>query len=240
MRLHAALLALALALAPTGAALAQAANDPVPAEAGLLERFNRSVLQMNRTGGEAIGRFMDSMAPGIGDGLLMKGAATALFNAVNEPISIVSHLVAGDLDQAWLHTRRLAINTTAGFGGVVDRAAEWGLRGSLADLGLALCRRGVPDGPFVMVPVLGPRTTRDAVADVVIGNLVVTALVTAASGGSLSLVTLAIIAVLDEAAVLALARQMDPEAAALSSIEDYDALRQAYLDRRTERCASPG
>lgn len=166
----------------------------------------------------------------------MRAATSMLYNAINEPVAVVSRAVAGDLDGAWLHARRFAINATAGFGGAVDRAAQWGLPGSLADLGLALCQRGVPAGPFVMVPVLGPRTLRDAVSDVVLGNLVVSGLVVAVSGGSVSVGTLLAIAIADEIAVLAVARQMDPEAKALARIEDYDALRATYLERRAARC----
>ncbi len=206
-----------------------------------LERLNRWVHDLNTAGGAAIGAAASGLE-GLGAGAVLQPLGRAAFNLVNEPVSVVSELVAGEPARAWSHVQRFAINSTLGIGGLFDRARDWGLDPRAADLGLALCRRGVPAGPFVMVPVLGPRTLRDAVADVALGNLIVLAMLSPLVGPALSLEALAAIVVLDEIAVLAVARALDPDAAALTA-SDYETLRETYLARRAARCeagAAPG
>jgi phospholipid-binding lipoprotein MlaA len=205
-----------------------------PAPPGVMDRVNRWVHELNGAGGAALSRLN-----GLDAGGVLQPLGRAAFNLVNEPVSVVSELISGEPGRAWQHVQRFAINTTIGIGGLFDRARERGLEPRAADLGLALCRRGVPAGPFVMVPVLGPRTLRDAVADVVLGNLIVLALLTPLAGPLLTTEGLVAILVLDEIAVLAVARSLDPDAAALDAT-DYEGLRDAYLASRAARCAAPG
>jgi phospholipid-binding lipoprotein MlaA len=62
---------------------------------------------------------------------------------------------------------RFAINTTAGVGGLFDVADRIGLEGHHADFGQTLALAGVPSGPYLMLPVIGPTTTRDGVGALV-------------------------------------------------------------------------
>ena len=57
---------------------------------------------------------------------------------------------------------RLLINTTVGMGGVFDVASGWGYADHDTDFGLTLALWGIPDGPFLFLPVLGPSNPRDA------------------------------------------------------------------------------
>jgi phospholipid-binding lipoprotein MlaA len=59
---------------------------------------------------------------------------------------------------------RVAINTTLGLYGLLDIAGEAGLEKRKEDLGQTLGHWGVGPGPYVMLPVLGPSTLRDALA----------------------------------------------------------------------------
>ncbi len=59
---------------------------------------------------------------------------------------------------------RLSINTVFGLGGLLDIATEAGIEKHRADLGLTLGHWGVPTGPYVVLPLLGPSTVRDALA----------------------------------------------------------------------------
>jgi phospholipid-binding lipoprotein MlaA len=54
--------------------------------------------------------------------------------------------------------KRVAINSTVGLLGLVDVASTLDIDKHPADFGLMLNRWGVPSGPFVVVPLLGPRT----------------------------------------------------------------------------------
>jgi phospholipid-binding lipoprotein MlaA len=57
---------------------------------------------------------------------------------------------------------RFGVNTTLGFGGVLDIASEMGVERHREDLGKTLGRWGVPAGPYLMMPLFGPSTLRDA------------------------------------------------------------------------------
>lgn len=57
---------------------------------------------------------------------------------------------------------RFVINTTAGVGGLFDVATDWGYPSHSTDFGVTMALWGVPDGPFLFLPVLGPSNPRDA------------------------------------------------------------------------------
>ncbi len=59
--------------------------------------------------------------------------------------------------------KRVAVNSTVGLLGLVDVASKLDIDKHPADFGLMLNRWGVPSGPFVMVPLLGPRTLIEVV-----------------------------------------------------------------------------
>ncbi len=147
-----ALLALALA-AP--AARAAAPDDP-------LEGVNRRVHAFNRLAqahvlGPAAGLYRARTSPGFGRGV---GNVLA---ALREPVTALSGLAAGDLALARTAAARFAINATLGRGGLRDRAAELGHAPRPAFTPAdALCAWGVPSGPFLVLPLLGPSTLRDA------------------------------------------------------------------------------
>lgn len=84
------------------------------------------------------------------------------------PIRLVSNVLQGKLDNAARETGRFLVNTTLGFGGVLPAADEFsGLAVRDAeDLGQTLGAWGVPNGPYIVVPVLGPTTLRDGVGSV--------------------------------------------------------------------------
>jgi phospholipid-binding lipoprotein MlaA len=66
---------------------------------------------------------------------------------------------------------RLVVNTTVGLGGLIDVASRLGLEKREEDFGQTLAVWGLPDGPYLVLPFLGPMTPRDAVGNVVDGFL---------------------------------------------------------------------
>ena len=59
------------------------------------------------------------------------------------------------------------VNTTVGVGGLLD-AGQWvGLTPQPADFGQTLALVGVGNGPYLVIPILGPSTLRDGVGEVV-------------------------------------------------------------------------
>lgn len=57
---------------------------------------------------------------------------------------------------------RFTLNSTLGVLGFFDVATSTGLKRETTDLGITLARWGVPEGPYLMLPLLGPSTVRDA------------------------------------------------------------------------------
>jgi phospholipid-binding lipoprotein MlaA len=57
---------------------------------------------------------------------------------------------------------RVGVNTTVGLGGVLDVATEIGIPRTRLDFGQTLGRWGVPSGPYLVLPLLGPSSVRDA------------------------------------------------------------------------------
>ena len=52
-----------------------------------------------------------------------------------------------------------------GFAGCLDIASEMGLKKNYEDFGQTLATWGVPSGPYLVLPILGPSTLRDALTD---------------------------------------------------------------------------
>ncbi|RYF74839.1 MAG: VacJ family lipoprotein [Comamonadaceae bacterium] len=59
---------------------------------------------------------------------------------------------------------RFNVNTVFGLGGLLDIATEAGIDRHNEDFGQTLGRWGVPSGPYVVLPLLGPSTVRDTLA----------------------------------------------------------------------------
>lgn len=60
---------------------------------------------------------------------------------------------------------RLLINTTIGIGGLMDPATDMGLYEVDEDFGQTLGFYGVPTGPYLVIPILGPSNVRDGVGE---------------------------------------------------------------------------
>jgi len=84
-----------------------------------------------------------------------------------QPSYVLNNLLQFRLGEASQNTLRFVVNTTVGIGGILDPASAIGLTAEETDFGETLHIYGVPEGDFVMLPVLGPSTTRDTVGRVV-------------------------------------------------------------------------
>jgi len=78
------------------------------------------------------------------------------------PLYIVNNFLQGKIKRGFSETWRFTANTIWGIGGIVDVGADLGLETYREDFGQTLAVWGVPDGPFVTVPILGPRTLSGA------------------------------------------------------------------------------
>ena len=86
---------------------------------------------------------------------------------LGEPASAVNHLLQGDLRGVTRNVSRFVINSTLGFAGLFDAAADLGIYPDESDFGETLHVWGAPEGAYVELPVFGPSNERDAVGRVV-------------------------------------------------------------------------
>jgi phospholipid-binding lipoprotein MlaA len=78
------------------------------------------------------------------------------------PLFIINNFLQGKFRRGFSETGRFLANSTWGILGLVDVGADLGMETYREDFGQTLAFWGVPNGPFVVVPILGPRTLRDA------------------------------------------------------------------------------
>lgn len=77
------------------------------------------------------------------------------------PVTFANQIMQGDIDYAGQSLVRFTLNTTFGLGGFVDLAARANIPYRSADFGQTLGKYGVPEGPFLVLPIIGPAPPRD-------------------------------------------------------------------------------
>lgn len=142
----------------TGCATGPGANPADP-----LEPFNRGVTRFNDTVDDAV------LVP----------VATAYRRALPSPVRTGVNNFFGNLGEIWNFANSVAqlklqnsaesfmrfnVNTFFGLGGLLDIATEAGIDRHNEDFGQTLGHWGVGAGPYLVIPLLGPSTIRDAAA----------------------------------------------------------------------------
>jgi phospholipid-binding lipoprotein MlaA len=94
-------------------------------------------------------------------GPVRDGVHNVLSN-IGSPVQLANDILEGKPRRAGDTTMRFLINTTVGVFGIFDVATKWGYPQHDADFGMTLALWGVPEGPFLFLPVLGPSDPRDA------------------------------------------------------------------------------
>lgn len=203
----------------TGCASGPNANPQDP-----LEPFNRSVYRFNEGVDKAV----------------LKPVATAYQDAVPSPVRTGVHNFFGNWRDLWSAVNaalqlkpqaavenfmRFNVNTFLGFGGVLDIATEMQIPKTTLDFGHTLGRWGVPAGPYVVLPLLGPSSVRDTAGMVVDqqGDAVSEGVDHSRTRNSLQAVR-----VVDVRANLLRATDMLDEIA----LDKYSFVRDSYLQRR--------
>ena len=85
------------------------------------------------------------------------------FSNLWEPSTILNDLLQGKWGHAGRDTGRFVINTILGLGGLMDVATHLDLPKRNEDFGQTLAVWGVPAGPYLVVPLLGPSNLRDSI-----------------------------------------------------------------------------
>ncbi len=83
------------------------------------------------------------------------------FANLRSPVTIVNDVLQGRPGPALQSTGRFVINSTVGFLGVFDPASDMQLPARPTDFAVTLAHWGVPEGPYLVLPFIGPTTVRD-------------------------------------------------------------------------------
>lgn len=149
--------------------VAQAGDGPpLPPDSGSddsddpFEPFNRAMFTFNdhldRYIARPVARQYDRVVP---NGI--KRGISNFFNNLLQPTVILNDFLQAKFGQTARDTGRFMVNSTLGVVGVFDVATHLGLRAHNEDLGQTLAVWGVPAGPYLVWPILGPSSGRDTV-----------------------------------------------------------------------------
>jgi phospholipid-binding lipoprotein MlaA len=85
------------------------------------------------------------------------------FDHIDFPVLFVNDVLQGKPRAAAIDMSRFILNSTIGVLGFFDFAAWWGVEQNVEDFGQTLGSWGVPGGPYLVLPILGPSNPRDTV-----------------------------------------------------------------------------
>jgi len=88
-------------------------------------------------------------------------------NNVRTPVILANDLFQGEFERAGTTFGRFLVNSTLGLGGLFDIAEKMGLERHDEDFGQTMAVAGVDEGPYLVLPLIGPSNPRDAFGKVV-------------------------------------------------------------------------
>ena len=146
------------------------------------------------------------------------------FSNIGDVINALNNLLQGKVPEAIVDVGRIMVNTTLGVFGVRDVATELDIPKSNEDFGQTLGRWGFGDGPYIVLPLLGPSSVRDTFGWV--GDLYTTPL-TYIDPNHVRNSVIAFRFVTIRADLLEAS-----DILATASLDPYEFIRDAYLQRR--------
>src|SRR5262249_25099190 len=129
------------------------ANDP-------LEPMNRYFFELNYAADELLFKPLAGWYYVALPNFAQDGVRNVLRNA-RSPVVLANDLLQGETDRAGVTVSRFLVNSTMGLGGLFDIGARMGLEYHDEDFGQTLAVHGVGEGPYLMLPLLGPSNPRD-------------------------------------------------------------------------------
>ena len=135
----------------------------VRAEYDPMESLNRSMYAINdafdRATLKPIARGYKAVVPEFA-----RRGVTNFSRNLFTPRSAVNNFLQGKPGPGFSELGRFIINSTLGIGGLIDVASAQGMPEYDEDFGQTLAVWGLPEGPYVFIPILGPNTLLDAVS----------------------------------------------------------------------------
>jgi phospholipid-binding lipoprotein MlaA len=140
---------------PAERAVFEQTNDP-------FEPLNRQILDLNLL----LDRILLKPATQVYIAIVPedgRDAVKRILDNMKEPVVVINNVLQGRLESAGIAVGRFAVNSTLGIAGLLDVAAKLGLDKESGDFGQTLFVWGLPEGPYLIVPILGPSSPRDLV-----------------------------------------------------------------------------
>jgi phospholipid-binding lipoprotein MlaA len=147
--------------ATTKAYLGPSANSADPRDP--FEGFNRAMFSFNDT----LDRVALKPAAQAYQTVLPSFVQTGIgnfFSNIGDVWNAVNNLLQGKFGDGLTDVMRVAVNSTFGLGGLLDIGSEAGMPKHKEDFGQTLGTWGVKSGPYVVLPLFGSSTLRDALA----------------------------------------------------------------------------
>jgi len=128
-----------------------------------MESFNRTVFGFNEVVDKAVLKPVATGYKAVTPDWMRKGVGN-FFNNLQDMWSAVNNGLQGRGQEFSDSVGRVMVNSSIGLLGLIDVASDLNIERHTADFGLTLGRWGVPPGPYVVLPILGPYTLREVAA----------------------------------------------------------------------------
>ena len=128
-----------------------------------LEGFNRAMFDFNDAIDQAVLKPVAQAYANITPSFVQTGVGN-FFGNIGDIYTALNNLLQGKVGDGSSDIMRVALNSTFGLAGLLDIGSPAGLNKHKEDFGQTLGVWGVRSGPYLVLPVIGPTTVRDAVA----------------------------------------------------------------------------
>lgn len=125
------------------------------------ESFNRGVWDFNQGADKVIIKPATTVYRAVTPVPARRGISRVFANLL-EPLHFINNLLQGKPRRAVNALGRFVVNTTIGVGGLADHATDLGLPDTSEDFGQTFAVWGARKSPYLVLPILGPSTVRDA------------------------------------------------------------------------------
>ncbi len=202
-----------------------AVNGLKPDPRDPFERTNRATFRVN----DSLDRYVARPAASAYRKVVPKFAQTGVSNFMSNigyPTVFINDFLQAKFRDGFSDVGRFLMNSTFGLGGLFDPASDAGLELHDEDFGQTLGKWGVPPGPYLMLPLIGPSSARDSFG----------LLLDQASdprqyiGSTRAKIGLQLVHQLDKRSHL-----LDADAVLDRAADKYTIVRSAYLQRRLYR-----
>lgn len=147
-------------------AVKASASAPVVAPADPYEGFNRSMYGFNMGLDKYVLKPVSDGYKTVTPGFMQTGVSNFFTNLKGINV-VLNDMLQGKFEQGASDLGRFTTNSTIGMLGLFDVATEFGFQHNEEDFGQTLAVWGVDQGPYLVLPIMGPTTLRDGAAVVV-------------------------------------------------------------------------